>query len=59
MLASICTSCSGSPAIRIRQSRLATCIPMCKPCWTLELHFRRGGPSWSGAAVIEGGKNVG
>ncbi|MET0165005.1 MAG: tyrosine-type recombinase/integrase, partial [Vicinamibacterales bacterium] len=23
---------------------LATCIPMCKPCWTLEQRFRPGGP---------------
>ncbi len=33
-----------SQAIRIRRSRLATCIPMCKPCWTLEPRFQPGGP---------------
>ena len=43
-LASICTSCSESPDIRIRQSRLATCIPMCRPCWRLVQRFRPGGP---------------
>ncbi len=33
-----------SQAIRIRRSRLATCIPMCGPCWTLGQRFRPGGP---------------
>jgi hypothetical protein len=50
---SICTSCSGSPAIRIRRSRLATCILMCKPCWRLERHFRPVVRSWSEAAAAQ------
>jgi hypothetical protein len=54
-----------APAIRIRQSRLATCIPTCRPCWTLELRFGLVEPKLvrSGRmlalSVIEGVKNVG
>jgi hypothetical protein len=52
-----------SPAIRIRRSRLATCIPMCRPCWTPGQRFSAwwsvAGPERSQLGVIEGGKNAG